>query len=320
MEVLRWRGQGRRRAHAAAALARGAIREESRRDAWSAHPTLSPSGLAYAGRTNGRAATIGEIREIRDAFVRSAVLARAAGADGVEVHSAHGYLLDQFLWHVTNRRDDEYGGPRLRDRARLLTEIVRGIRDACGRDFIVSVRVSQWKEADFGARIAASPQELGEFLDVIATAADVVHASTRRFWQPEWEGSELGLAGWATKLGRLPVITVGSVGLRAAIMERAAEEGSGAGPGGGVGFAGVGTDASVAVEEARVIEPSLRELARRFDAGDFELVAVGRSLIADPEWVRKIERGDFAGVRVYRRADLGVAQHAGGSIALPTMP
>ncbi|MGO2112571.1 MAG: 12-oxophytodienoate reductase [Pseudoclavibacter sp.] len=297
----------------------GAIREETGLDAWSEHPTLSPSGLAYAGRANGRAATIGEIREIRDAFVRSAALAQAAGADGVEVHGAHGYLLDQFLWHETNRRDDEYGGSRLRDRARLLAEIIIGIRDACGPDFIVSVRISQWKEADFDARIAASPEEFGELLDVIAAAgADAVHASTRRFWQPEWEGSERSLAGWAASLGRLPVITVGSVGLRAAIMERPGEAGA-LGAGGG-GLVSGCPDASVAVDDAGVIESSLRELARRFDAGDFELVAVGRSLIADPDWVRKVESGDLAGVRVYRRDDLGVGQHTGGSIALPTMP
>lgn len=275
----------------------GAIRREDPDGPWARHPTLSPSGLAYTGRENGRAATIDEVERIRDAFIRSALLAKAAGADGVEVHGAHGYLLDQFLWPETNRRDDRYGGADIRDRARLLTEIVAGIRDACGPGFLISVRYSQWKEADFSAKIVQSPDELREFVVAVREAgADVLHASTRRFWRQEWDGSDLGLAGWTRRLSNLPVIAVGSVGVATAIMERPDPAGSTAEP---------------------RLQEGLRELARRFNDAEFDLVAVGRSLIADPDWVRKVAAGDLAAVRGYRRSDLGVSATTDASIEVP---
>src|SRR5262249_2355484 len=88
----------------------GAIRPEGGDGPLAAYPALRPSGLAHGTRSNGRAATRGDMDDIRDAFVRGAVIAREIGAGGVEVHACHGYLLDQFLWSDTNRRDDGYGG------------------------------------------------------------------------------------------------------------------------------------------------------------------------------------------------------------------
>jgi len=271
----------------------GAIRKEGGDGPWSAHPTLSPSGLAHVGRTNGRAATLDEIADIRDAFVRSAVLARRAGADGVEVHGAHGYLLDQFLWAGTNRREDHYGGDDMRDRVRLPAEIVRGIREACGPDFIISFRFSQWKEADFTARIARDPAELAVMLEALVDAGvTVLHASTRRFWEPEWPDSDLNLAGWTRKLSGRPVITVGSVGLSADVMD---------------GFFGK-------TVEGRV-EQGVRELSRRFGNGEFDLVSIGRSLISDPDWVKKIRSGAFDAVRIFSKADLALPDVELGIVA-----
>ena len=74
------------------------------------YPALSPSGLIQGGRSNGRAMTGAELDELKQAYVRAALHAQSLGADGIEVHSAHGYLLDQFLWPETNRREDGYGG------------------------------------------------------------------------------------------------------------------------------------------------------------------------------------------------------------------
>lgn len=82
-----------------------------------------------------------EIPEIEQKFVDAAVRAKAAGFDGVELHGAHGYLLAQFLSKSTNKRVDQYGGT-LTNRARIVCEIIRGIKNVCGRDFPVSVRTS----------------------------------------------------------------------------------------------------------------------------------------------------------------------------------
>jgi 2,4-dienoyl-CoA reductase-like NADH-dependent reductase (Old Yellow Enzyme family) len=260
----------------------GAMREEGGDGPWAMHPTLSPSGLARADRPNGRAASLDEIAAIRAAFVRSARMAQDAGADGVEVHGAHGFLLDQFLWSVTNRRDDGYGGDDVHDRARLPAEIVAGIRAACGSDFVISFRFSQWKEADYAARIAQTPSELGAVLTILREAGtQLLHASTRRFWMPEWPDSDLGLAGWARRLSGLPTITVGSVGLDTDVMQ------SFDGAEGGAEF-----------------ETGLAELSRRFARGEFDLVSVGRSQISDPDWVRKVHDGRFDEIRVFSRADL----------------
>lgn len=91
--------------------------------------------------TGARGLTQGEVEALRDDFIRAARRAEQAGFDGVEVHGAHGYILAQFLSGEVNRRDDRYGGS-LENRARLLLEIIDGIRAACRPDFQVGVRLS----------------------------------------------------------------------------------------------------------------------------------------------------------------------------------
>lgn len=92
-----------------------------------------------------RALHAGEIEDIIRRFAATATIARETGFTGVQVHGAHGYLLAQFLSPVTNRREDEWGGP-LENRARLLLEVVRAVRAAVGADFPVSVKLNS---ADF---------------------------------------------------------------------------------------------------------------------------------------------------------------------------
>lgn len=244
--------------------------------------TLSPSGRAHATRGNGRAATAAELAELTDRFVASARLAQDAGADGVEIHAAHGYMLDQFLWRATNDRGDGYGGDDIRHRARLPAEIAAGVRAACGPDFVISFRFSQWKEVDYAARVAADPAELAALVALLRDAGvDMIHASTRRFSEPEWPGDPRGLAGWVRALSGLPVIAVGSVGLDRDVMSQFVEGG-----------------------ESRAA-PAVAELERRLTAGEFDLVAVGRSLIGDPDWVAKVRDGRFDAIRPFLRADLG---------------
>jgi len=243
---------------------------------------LSPSGLAHPDTVFGRPASAAELTEIRRAFARGAAAAKDIGADGVEVHACHGYLLDQFLWPEINLRTDRYGGAALADRATFPAEVVQAVREATGPDFPVSVRISQWKEADYEAKITTDPEELRQLIEILRSAgADLFHVSTRRFWTPEWAGSDLGLAGWVKSFTDATVIAVGSVGLDVDVM------------------------ATLTGEEARPTGASrIADLVRRFERGDFDLVSVGRSLIGDPDWVAKMRDGRGAEIRPFRRADL----------------
>ena len=249
--------------------------------------SISPSGLVQPDKPNGRPATLDEIAELTEAYVRSALIAKDAGAAGVEVHAAHGYFLDQFLWAAINRREDGYGGPDIAHRARFPAEIVGAIRAACGADFLISLRFSQWKEVDYDARIAESEHELATFTAIMKQAGvDVLHASTRRFWESEWDHDDRNLAGWTKAKSGLPVITVGSVGLDTDVMTTFIEE----------------RDAKPRVVEA------VEDLEARIGAGEFDLVAVGRALIGDPDFVRKLESGDYGSIRLFQRSDLGTLE------------
>jgi len=242
---------------------------------------LSPSGVSHPGESFGRAATEAELDSIKAAFVRGALDAEEIGADGVELHSAHGFLLDQFLWPGTNLRTDRYGGPSIADRATFVAEVAAAVRAATGPDFVMSVRISQWKESDYDARIVEQPDELGQLIAGLRSAgADIFHVSTRRFWTPEWDGSDRGLAGWAKSFTDAAVIAVGSVGLDVDVMASLnGEEGQ---PTGGT---------------------RIGELVRRFRRGDFDLVSVGRSQIGDPEWIAKMTDHRPADIRAFRAGD-----------------
>jgi 2,4-dienoyl-CoA reductase-like NADH-dependent reductase (Old Yellow Enzyme family) len=269
----------------------GAIRQEGGEGRWSAYPTLSPSGLAHGKRPNGRAATLEELEDIKAAFVRSAVLAMQAGVDGVEIHAAHGYLLDQFLWAETNRRTDGYGGDDIEDRVRFPAEIVAAVRAAIGPEPVIGLRFSQWKEVNYDARVAQTPEELAIMLAALRQAgADVFHASARRFWIPEWPGSDLGIAGWTRALTDAPVIAVGSVGLDIDVMEN---------------FFGQ--------EAASTGETGYRELLRRFGNKEFDLISIGRGHIGDQGIVNKLRAGRWDEIRGFTRKDvLGDLELEGG--------
>ena len=248
---------------------------------------LSPSGRVHPGKANGRAMTLEEMKAIGEGFVRSACVARDIGASGIEVHCAHGYLLDQFLWQGSNVREDGYGGPDIADRVRFPAEIVSAIRHECGPHFLISLRFSQWKEVDYGAKVAANPDELERMVTILREAGvDVLHCSTRRFWEPEWAGDGKNLAGWVKALSGLPTITVGSVGLDTDVMSTFMEA----------------RDPSPRVAEA------VADLETRMAAGEFDLVAVGRALIGDPDFVEKLANRDHDAIRLFTRADLGALE------------
>ncbi|WP_037164239.1 NADH:flavin oxidoreductase [Rhodococcoides fascians] len=230
--------------------------------------TVSPSGIALDGTPLGRAFMSSDLDQLIQYWVDAAANAKSVGFDGVELHGAHGYLLDEFLWQTTNLRDDRFGGS-LEARTRFPAEVVAAIRAEVGDDFAIVYRYSQWKADHYDARIAQTPQELEKILTPLVDAGvDVLHPSTRRHWIPEFPELDAtrGLAGWTKEITGLPTITVGSVGLDK-------EFGSAWGPDGASGT----TD--------------LTPLFEQFERGEFDIVAVGRALLADAEWVNKVESG-----------------------------
>jgi 2,4-dienoyl-CoA reductase-like NADH-dependent reductase (Old Yellow Enzyme family) len=114
----------------------------------------------------------------------------------------------------TNQRTDIYGGKTLAERSRFAIEVIKEVRKQVGEDFAIIIRLSQWKPADYTNQLAKTPQELEAWLNPMADAGvDIFHCSQRRFWEAEYEGSDLNFAGWAKKVTGKATITVGSVGL-----------------------------------------------------------------------------------------------------------
>ena len=199
------------------------------------------------------------------------------------MHGAHGYLIDQFFWDVMNKRDDKFGGTSLVDRASFASDILKEIRKRVSPDFPIILRYSQWKQQQYDARLATTPEDLEAFLKVFVDGGvDVLHASQRRYWEPEFPevDGENGLngAGWAKKLTGLPTITVGSVGLSGDFIKAFQGEGSGT--------------------------RSLDDLEERLSRGEFDLVAVGRALLQDPAWARKVHEGRLDELNDYDAASL----------------
>lgn len=252
---------------------------------WSAEAErLSPSGLAAPGRPFGRAMTIAEIEATIADFAAAAQAARAAGFDGIELHGAHGYLIDQFLWADTNQRGDRYGGTAER-RLAFALELVRAVRAATSPDFLVSFRLSQWKQLDYAARLADDPHQLAAIVVPLAEAGvDLFHASTRRFWEPEFAGDPRNLAAWVRALTGKPAMTVGSVTLGTDFKE----------PDGKI-------RADVALDHLDLIEAGLAR-------GDWDLVAIGRALLANPDWVRLVAAGRADALKVFEKPMLDQLQ------------
>ena len=159
-----------------------------------------------------------DLDDVIGAFAEAAAAAERISAffDGVELHGAHGYLLDQFLWARTNRRADAYGGDLVGLVPNSAAEIAAAVREAARPQFPVALPLLAVEAGvAYDAKPPKTPEELEAILAPIAAAGvDAFHASTRRYWLPEFEGSDLNLAGWTKKLTGKPAITVGSVGPR----------------------------------------------------------------------------------------------------------
>ena len=246
---------------------------------WHVGNTQAGTWLPEAPLESPDTMTLQDIEASIKAFAEAAKNAKALGFDALEIHGAHGYLIDQFFWAETNHRTDEYGGKTLKERSRFALDVVKAIREAVGSDFVIILRLSQWKQQDYTVQLAHTPAELEEWLvPLVEAGVDIFHGSQRRYWEAEFDGSDLNFAGWIKKVTGQPTITVGSVGLSDDFM--------------GV-WTGQGAETT-----------KIDELLRRFERGDFDLVAVGRSLLQDPQWVQKVKAGSFEDIKPFEAASV----------------
>lgn len=208
-----------------------------------------------------RALTISEIEQIEQAFATGARIAQMAGADGIELHGAHGYLINSFLSPYLNRREDDYGGS-FENRLRFLLQIIAAIRESCGRNFPVGVRLSAEeflgdKGNDLAAtcRIAMALERAGvDFLDISSTIPDsqmIVACIEPGTLEQGWKTY---MAAEIKKHVRIPVIAVANI------------------------------------KEPDVAEAILEE-------GCCDLVGVARGHLADPAWCNKAKAGKTEMIR-----------------------
>ncbi|HSA15865.1 MAG TPA: FAD-dependent oxidoreductase [Spirochaetota bacterium] len=220
-----------------------------------AAPSAIPCGRC---KQKTRALSKREIRGLVRDFIDAAVRVQKSGADGVELHASHGYLIQQFLSSRTNKRTDEYGGS-LENRMRFLLEIIKGVRGKCGPDYPIAVRLSVDEfyrcigetdcgiELDEGVEMAAALERAG--IDAI----DVSSASyeTMNYWLEPISFEP----GWRKDLAR-------------SVKEKV----------------------SIPVIAANLIR-SAAQAEKQLARGDQDFIALGRQFLADPEWIAKVKGG-----------------------------
>ncbi|MBD7971018.1 oxidoreductase [Paenibacillus gallinarum] len=167
----------------------------------------------YGGATSfstPRAATKSDIDEVIQGFVNSAVRAKAIGFDGVEIHGANGYLLDEFLTDYTNLRTDEYGG-NPENRVRLLVQVANAIREVVGASFVVGIRISQGKANDYLHKWSGAEEDARViFSELGKTELDYIHITEYQAWQPAFSQGE-SLVKLAKKYSGIPIIANGQL-------------------------------------------------------------------------------------------------------------
>ena len=219
----------------------------------------APSAVpSPVGQETPKAMSLEEIQEIIRAFLEGARRAREAGFDGVELHGAHEYLLSQFLSPYSNFRKDAYGGS-LENRLRLSREIIQGIRKEQGEKFLISFRISGDELVSKGMHL---PESLKAARALTGYGADLINVSGGVYETPH-----LIIPPAPFPQGvHLPL---------AESMKKALS----------VPVIGVG----------RILHPEFAEAV--LNSGQADLVAIGRGLIADPDWPQKARTGRFGDIR-----------------------
>lgn len=222
------------------------------------HPVVAPSAVPAVGYETPRELTKEEILLLVEAFGQAARRAMEAGFDAIEIHMAHGYLLNQFLSPLFNRRSDEYGGDLL-GRARFPLEVVRRIREITQDRLPIFCRLS----ADDGVPGSLQLSEACKIATLLANAGiavlDVTAGIRESFAlsvpsMASTPGTLLPYAAAIKAAAKVPVIAVGKI------------------------------------HDPRLAEEALAK-------GQADLIAVGRALIADPEWPRKAAEGQYEDIR-----------------------
>ena len=239
-------------------------------------PGHTASGLVKPGKKVAHEMTLEEIKQTINAYASDAKYCEEIGFDGVEIHGAHGYLIDNFFWEGTNIRDDSYGGS-IEKRSQFVSEIIQAVRSNISQEFIVGLRFSQWKQHDFEAKLAYSTDDLKKvLLSPVESGLDYLHSSMRRFWESEFEGSEENLAYWTKKISNIPTIGVGSVGLDSDFIDMTAPS------------------------KPASIDKAIDDISKE----KYDLLAVGRALLSDHEWVLKMKEGRLKDVIPYSKEAL----------------
>ncbi len=217
---------------------------------------VAPSPVASLGGEVPKELTIDEIEEIIVYFADAAVRAKKAGVDGVEIHGAHGYLIDQFLSRSSNKRHDKYGGD-LRNRARFLIDVIRAVREAVGRDFPVWCRING---KQYGLEEATTLEEAQEIARMAQGAGvDAIHVSA---------------------FGPRAPINLTSPTFVPAVIADLAE--------------GIKKAVTVPVIAVGRITPEAGE--RILAEGKASLIAIGKGLLADPDLPSKVASGKLEDV------------------------
>ncbi|MFZ4452752.1 oxidoreductase [Salibacterium aidingense] len=151
------------------------------------------------------------IDQVKQGFVQSALLAQEAGFDGIELHAANGYLLDQFLSESINVREDEYGGS-LENRLRMLLETIHEVRKAIGTNMILGIRISQLKATDPDYRWSGGEEDAKIIFSALgASEVDYIHISDDDAATPGFGENTMTMPEAAQKYGNVPVIACGSL-------------------------------------------------------------------------------------------------------------
>ena len=239
-------------------------------------PGHTASGLVKPGKKVAHKMTLEDIKQTINAYASDAKYCEEIGFDGVEIHGAHGYLIDNFFWEGTNIRDDNYGGS-IEKRSQFVSEIIQAVRSNISQEFIVGLRFSQWKQHDFEAKLAHTTDDLKKvLLSPVESGLDYLHSSMRRFWESEFEGSEENLAYWTKKISNIPTIGVGSVGLDSDFIDMTAPS------------------------KPASIDKAIDDISKE----KYDLLAVGRALLSDHEWVLKMKEGRLKDVIPYSKEAL----------------
>ena len=218
-------------------------------------PIVGPSPIPCPTRTEiPRELSGPEIQEIIEAFAVAAERVKNAGADGVELHMAHGYLVCSFLSPFSNRRRDQYGG-EIQGRARFAIEVLRSVRNRVGQEFPIICRLSGDEYVDGGLKIEET-KKIAQMLEKEGTNAlhiSACNVASGYLNQPPYyveEGVFVHLAEAVKSVVNVPVITVG-----------------------------------------RIRNPVMA--GQILQDGKADLVSMGRALIADPYMPRKAKEGRF---------------------------